>query len=386
MSRIRFLTAIAVCSQALSEPADWLSPAGVPAFLAFEWHVLEAMVRVAPTTQMDAVPGIQKARSRLRNRKRHLDARSYLQTPKVFGFHGVYKRLAKDFGLVDEALVLLDRGRELVATWEREQHLRGFSQGRGASAGARFAGRVVSAVSRALDAGSVQVGPSSGLWKTLSDTLAPGSATKRERRLLWNWLTEEVHPVRRELAGLVAASATDLSERGTVEELLGRRISPELRARLHAVEAFEALVRPLDDGFQLLRSVMTQHLPHPVALTAVAERPRFSEITRQLPAAFGRAVDAMAALDLASELELTLGELGEPMQPAELVEAILKRHDDVQVAKGKRAWFERDERGVLVRGIGRLDEPFQARVEFLHPYRIYALRSFARDLQPSGLG
>ena len=65
------------------------------------------------------------------------------------------------------------------------------------------------------------------------------------------------------------------------------------------------------------------------------------------------------------------------------VEALLDRHDDVQARKGKRSWFERDERGFAVRGIGRLDEGFAERSEYLHPYRLIALRSFARDLRPA---
>ena len=31
----------------------------------------------------------------------YLDARSYLKTPRIFGFHGIYKRLAVHLGLVD---------------------------------------------------------------------------------------------------------------------------------------------------------------------------------------------------------------------------------------------------------------------------------------------
>ncbi len=38
MSRIRFVTAIAVGSQAMLEPADWRGSDGTPAYLAYEWH------------------------------------------------------------------------------------------------------------------------------------------------------------------------------------------------------------------------------------------------------------------------------------------------------------------------------------------------------------
>jgi hypothetical protein len=105
MSRIRFVTAIAACSQLLGEPADILSTDGIPAYLPFEWHVVESFVRASPASGTDAVPGIQKARARLRDRRRHLNGPAYLETPKVFGFHGVYKRIARDMEVVDENLV-----------------------------------------------------------------------------------------------------------------------------------------------------------------------------------------------------------------------------------------------------------------------------------------
>jgi hypothetical protein len=45
------------------------------------------------------VPGIDKARQARRN-KVPMSADRYLKTPKVFGFHGVYKRLARHLDVV----------------------------------------------------------------------------------------------------------------------------------------------------------------------------------------------------------------------------------------------------------------------------------------------
>jgi len=117
----------------------------------------------------------------------------------------------------------------------------------------------------------------------------------------------------------------------------------------------------------------------------VADHPKFRPVAETLPDALKAAaerLDEVGLTGLAVDLETTLGQLAERLPRAQLVEAILDRHDAVQSAKGKRSWFERDERGFAVRGIGRLDEQFVERVEYLHPYRIYALRSFAQDLRP----
>lgn len=384
MSRIRFVTAIAVCSQLLGEPADILSTDGTPAYLAFEWHIVESFVRVPPASGADAVPGIQKARARLRDRRRHLNGPSYLETPKVFGFHGVYKRIARDMELVDENLVLLPRGDELVASWEREQQLEGFARRLPRTRGGRLALQLKGQVERALDKGGVELGRGSQWWPVISGALGPGDAGTRERRQLWGWLIDRRREVRREIALLIGRdrdSSTD--ERGAVEQLLGETLSGELRTRLLAIDAFEAAVRPLDDGFRLLRSIATQRIPSVVAAADAATNPTMREIAGSLPGAVRSASERLERVGLAGDFEAELGHFAEPLPADQLVEAILDRHDDVQRRKGKRAWFEREDQGFAVRGIGRLDDPFAPRSAYLHPYRIFALRSFARDLRPT---
>jgi hypothetical protein len=50
-----------------------------------------------------------------------MGASRYLKTPKVFGFHGVYRRLATHLGLVDDELTLNEYGRRLARIWATEQ-------------------------------------------------------------------------------------------------------------------------------------------------------------------------------------------------------------------------------------------------------------------------
>src|SRR4051812_5913001 len=206
MSRVRFLTAIAACSSVTEEPADILSADGIPAYLAFEWLVVEAMVRKSPTSGTDAVPGIQKARRRLRTEwGSHLDAGSYLQTPKVFGFHGVYKRLARDLEIVDDALGLLPAGEKLLETWERGLGLEGFTLKRRGTKGGKLARRLGDEVGKALAAGAVRLGYSSAMWRDIAAAFAPGDAPRSERQLVWKWLTSTRRPVQDELQARLAA-------------------------------------------------------------------------------------------------------------------------------------------------------------------------------------
>ena len=385
MSRIRFLTAIAACSHLVEEPAELMGPDGTPAYLAFEWHVVEAFVRKNPGSGTVGVPGIEKARARLRDRRRHLDAGSYLQTPKVFGFHGVYKRLAKDLGLVDDDLVLLSRGESLIEGWSREQGLDGFAQKRRHTPGGKLAERLESEVGRSLDKGVVQLGPTSGRWQTISRVFAPGGAGRGERGLLWDWLTDERQPVRRELARLIGREPdAEATERETLEQLLLSPLSHGLRERLDAIGAFEAAVRPIEHAFRLLRSITTQRTPSPVSPADVATNPQLRALSEDIPRAFEAAIAPLEAVGLATEFQLALGSLVEDMSVDQRVEALLDRHDQVQADKGKRSWFDRDERGFAVRGIGRLHDFVEERTDYLHPYRLIALRSFARDLRLTG--
>ena len=90
MARIRFLTAIAVCSSLVDEPEEHTGADGTPVYLPFEWLLIESFVRRKPPGRLDRVPGIDKARNRLASDpSRHLDAGSYLKSAKFFGFFGV---------------------------------------------------------------------------------------------------------------------------------------------------------------------------------------------------------------------------------------------------------------------------------------------------------
>lgn len=383
MSRIRFLTAIAACSHVVEDPLGLMAADGTPAYLAFEWHIVEAFARKPPESGSEAIPGIGKARARLRVKQRHLDAGSYLVTPKVFGFHGVYKRLAKDLEIVDDNLLLMPRGTELLSVWEREQDLEGFTTRRRGTAGGRLAEKLSGEVRRGLAEGGVRMSPSSSWWREISRVFAPGGAGRRERRKLWSWLVDE-HPVRKELAVLVANDRdATTSEREVVEGLLRGPLSSELRDRLQAVVDYESMAALLDDLFRLLRSLASQRSPSAVTVAEAAAHPAAVAAAETLPGAVTRARDSLAQMELDLLLEHHLGQFAVRTTPHELVEAILDRHDHVQDAKAKRPWFERDDAGFRVRGIGRFDDPWEPRVEYLHPYRIYALRAFARDLRPA---
>ena len=104
MWRPRFLTAIAITS-VITEPfREEIAKDGVsPPWLVMEWHYVEAMtnIRQGNGINIQRIPGIDKARQ-ASNDEVPLSSPRYLKTPKVFGYHGVYKRLAKYLDVVNE--------------------------------------------------------------------------------------------------------------------------------------------------------------------------------------------------------------------------------------------------------------------------------------------
>jgi hypothetical protein len=129
MSRPRFLTAMAVSAAVCEGLEDrYASDGTTPAYLVFEWLAVEALVRAREPGDVLGTPGIQKARDAL-SRNDAMCARTYLKTPTVFGFHGVYKPLARNLGVIDDDLRLADRGYELVQAWQSDQGLAGFLGG-----------------------------------------------------------------------------------------------------------------------------------------------------------------------------------------------------------------------------------------------------------------
>ena len=92
----RYLTAIAVSHavcQDFSEDTAASDGFSEP-WQVFEWYVVEGLVRSAGSTSDAKVPGSQKTKKAL-SQGLPLCASRYLKTPAIFGFHGVYRLLAR---------------------------------------------------------------------------------------------------------------------------------------------------------------------------------------------------------------------------------------------------------------------------------------------------
>lgn len=385
MRRPRFMTAMAVGAVVNQELEDYgPGPSSPSAAIAFEWLVVGALARSElPQGATAATPGIQKARAALIAR-RPLSATTYLQVPSVFGFHGVYKRLAIDLRIVDENLILAENGDRLVRRWEQDQGLDGFVQLRQHTEGGNFARLVRDNVRRSIEQGKTLMPAQSYAWAWLARHLRPDAAAPAERSLLKAWIGSSEHPVRHELVEKLAAF--DGEERSEREVLGGVAASAGdgLKVRIAAIEAYERVARLLLDAFDAMRHLSTARGVDPVEVSEAATAPAMAQAAVELPAAIHAAQEAIDPLE-PGRLTETVEAFTEPMAADELCVALLDHHERVQQNKppGKRSWFARADGAFVVRPVPtfRLAAPPEPRDEYVHPYRITALRSFLADLR-----
>src|SRR2546427_1303211 len=293
----RFLTAMAVTSTIVEPYIEQLARDAVsPSWLVLEWYYVEAMagLRQENAGSFRRIPGIDKARQALHDQV-PMNATRYLKTPKVFGFHGIYKRLARHTDIVNDDLALGENGYRLVRTWEKEQGLSGFSDREiteGESAKLRRTLR--DAVRDALASGQSE---RQGRWsgaEFFTGHLVPHRTGRQEARFLWDLFTATGAEPRGEIFRLLRAPDVrrqlkdEESERRLLARL-GSGTSEGLTARIAAIEAYESVCRPLQEAWDRIRLLSSHRRPAVIAADDVAKDARFSEIAAGLGAAIQRA-------------------------------------------------------------------------------------------------
>jgi hypothetical protein len=392
MSRVRFLTAIAVCSSVTQNIQD--APAAdntSTPYLAFEWLFVQALAYFPklPKPATFNVPGTEKARSVV-YKNGNLDGPSYLKIPKVFGFHGVYKPLAGSIGLVDRNLLLSERGDQLVRVWERQRDLVGFIDRIPKTRGGILARKIEDLVARALGCGHVSVksGETPSVWWPLADGLRLDGMKAPERKLLSRWMRDDSQPLRTELFNKVdELRASDASEADILREIRSSS-SSGLSEYLDAIESFETACVLLTLCFDILRRLSTEIGLTPVTPTHVNELATFTKSARNLSQAMSEANDRLEPLGLgASFAEAGLDRFVQPFKPRDLVGELLDYHEKNQANKppGKRSWFDSVPGGFIIRSQYRLENDPEPNGEYLHPYRINALKRFSRELAGEAL-
>jgi hypothetical protein len=390
MWRPRFLTAMALTSLVVEPFAEELAvDRSTPPWLVLEWYYVEAAAAIKDGREgLRRVPGIDKARQALRDGV-PMNADRYLKTPKVFGFHGIYKRLARHVDIVDDDLALGEQGYRLLKIWEQEQGYSGFSDRELIEGlGPKIRRTLREAIRGALEAAQTV---RHGEWPGASffvEHLVPARAGHREAEFLWQLFLGPGAETRSEIFRFLREPhlrqelREEKDERRIADKLRGRA-SSELRRRLDAIEAYEGVCRPLQESWDRLRHLSTLRQPSVIGPGDTDRDPRTTEIAALLRPAVERAREALRDSPIASDFETMGRKFGDVRTGAELFAVLWEHHRDVQARKppeGKRPWLEETAEGFLVlRPPYRLDEA-PVREEYVHPYRLTSVGSFIDDL------
>ena len=389
MLRPRFLTAIAVSAAVCEGLEDRISSDNVtPAYIVFEWLLVEGFVRAAHKETTKGTPGTLKAQA-VKESGEPMCARTYLRGPSIFGFHGVYKPLARHLGIVDDDLRLSDNGYALLKEWQREQGLEGFLESSVASGRGTAMRRLLRfAVEDGLREGSSKRSGGWQGWQMLADHLAPSTIGPGEATFIYRLLLDDRGGTRGEVFHLLESSPPDeLPESTVVRDILLGRSSSDLKIRLRAISNFEAVGTLLEDAFDWIRYLSSTAGARAITEADYGRQPDVNRIASTLNNCFRLAETALANAPLL--IQQQFAELSRSFDrvknPADLFNAVLAHHDDVQKAKkpdGKRDWFERASDGAtFVRVPYRLTAPVKPRDWWNRPYRIDTARSFLADLQ-----
>lgn len=397
MSHPRFLTLTAVSAAICNDYDDEvLASDGIsPPWQVFEWHVVEGLVRcIKDGNRLSGLPGRDKA-GRAIAEGVPLSARRYLKTPNVFGFHGVYRLLARELDVEDDGR-LSEMGYRLLGIWRDEQDLPGFYEsttGRGADLFRFWRG----AVDDGLKQGAVDRSPSWQGWQRIADYLGPYGAGPKERRMLATMLVGGEHGFTREVMDFLRSSegmnayrkvrdSNDndriWSERPFHQALRGGS-SPSLKELLLAIDAYEVFARLLQDAFDDCLFMLSK-TKFRVSVTKLAESKLVRKAAEQVPEQFAVATDILAPVGESPRFIQSFHSVADKASPKDWVQRLLEHHRKVQSAKppnGKLPWVERfDDGSYMVRPGYLREEGGIGDHSYVHAYRLSSLWSFAEDL------
>ena len=383
MLRIRFLTAMAVGSLVIEDLEGDARYRDASPYLVWEWLVVEALSReMANDTSIRGVPGTGVTRTALAQHG-YVDARSYLKTPRVFGFHGVYKPLAVRLGLLDVHLGPGPNAERLVDAWAR-------GQGPGGIAVAKpLLARWTEAVRRSLSHAPPRTKPhwNASEWRELAQAFAPKAARTREKRLLRELLLSSDD---RQLGALpeIWRLQSKYRDENLQEETLHADLERNLPAYAGLVEAirtYESFARGLQDAFDMLRAEAAGPDARGYVVPHIARKEAFRASVYRLNERFAAAHRALGEIiSLQNLFDERFGKLAEPMDAQTCALVLCEHHEAVQRAKsaeGKRPWFDRISGDrIYIRQAYRIPQPEIASARYLHNYRGRPIRRFQADL------
>ncbi len=359
----------------------------------FEWYVVEGLAReTKDKSLLRGLPGRDKA-DKLRAEGVPMSARGYLKGPRTFGFHGIYRALAREIG-VEQAGRLGDAGFSILSAWESDQKLEGFL-GSGGGPGRSHRERLRSAIADGLDAGATarkswgqffvdhfgiyMAGPQESA--AIRAAIASSDSSKMlqgHRGEIFDALTSMLGQ-----SFWMTELETDLPSERRFHNWLKNHASEPLRELLAAISHYEQFARYLQSAFDGCLKYMVDHQVR-VKAVELAELEAVKLASDKTAMVYPDVVETLAPFGLVDRFTRSFDEFADSASPLVWAEQLLAFHAKVQRDKppnGKAPWFDRfDDGSYLIRpGYARDYEPRPAS-DYVHSYRTYSLWSFAKDL------
>ena len=388
MMRIRFLTAATIGAWITEDLMPNENHPQIEPFLVWEWLVVEAIVRTMDSDEeLWGVPGSLVVRHAIANHG-YVDERSYLKTARVFGFHGVYKRLGLHLALVDTHLrCRAPRGEELVQAWARDQGVARFQTG------TPLFDKWHRAIEASLKETPIRTRMSSRWtledWRELAEAFLPQGARIHEKRCLNRMLHAAGE---NQLGALVPMwnlrkrlDGQKIDEREFHRQLCSE--APEYSVLLESIAAYEMFCRNLTDAFNIVRSFGSKHDLKGLQISSLGSDEVFCQIAGQTHEVYLKALERLNAADPTAESRFIdrFTRFAEPLAPVEFARMICEHHEKVQESKsrdGKRAWFDRiGADRIYVRQDYRIEPTEPAPDAYVHDYRMNPIHRFLQDLR-----
>lgn len=383
MSLPRFVTVSAVGAIAYQTLHELTADHGLTTVdIAFEWIVVEAIVRNPGKGRTEGLPGNQKA-ARAKASNERLSRRNYLNGPRVFGFTGVYRPFSRDVGVLTQDDLPAENSTRLLSAWELDQNLPGFISGVPGTRGGQFRRDITEACKRALEKGECALPPNGQLLRDISDYLAPREAKSNERKVLRELITSGEHEIRNEItAMLVAHPPVEKVEQRELALQLLPKATIKTRQAIQASIDYENAATALDYSFRRFLAHTTQQHGSLISPDKVLETPGLVEVAPKIGDLVNRAIDSVAALDdvgLSNETVHGLRLFTAKLDPKEYFNALIDRHEEVQANKKKLSWLDQLDGEWTVRLPYRNQSVELNDAIWTHPMRLVTLANFLTE-------
>jgi hypothetical protein len=382
MSQPRFVTLSAVGAIAYQTLHGLTADQGKTTVdIAFEWLVVEGMVRNPGEGRIDGLPGNQKA-ARAKAMNERLSRRTYLSGPRVFGFTGVYRPFSRDVGVLATDDLPADNAARLVQAWERDHELEGFVDNRAGTSGGELRRQITEACRLTLEKGECAAPPTGHLLRSLAEHLAPPKANTHERRVLRELLATGPHAIRNELTAALIANPPpdDITQRDLSQQLMAKA-QARTRQALQASFDFEEAATALDYSFRRFLAFTTQQHGSMIGHDHALSTPGLADMAPKIGDLAKRAMDSVEMLDdttLSSETRSGLGNFARTMTPRGYLDALIERHEEVQANKKKMSWLDQLDQEWTVRLPYRNQSDDLKNELWTHPMRLVTLARLLR--------